>query len=318
VYRAPPTIKAHWNGYLVRAVGNRIYLRPPTETFTAFVIGHLRWQLGEPWLRAEEAKRVTEQHCLVAWFRDWQAIPPPSGTVPGEVFRFRPSGAVRDLGGLADDVYRLMQIGCFPKRLKARLKQRDQFQGVRYEIAIAGAFARLGFAIDWNEKKGAAKQCEFAARHPNGEVIAVEAKSRHRPGALHVPDETSAPPSRADVEALYRQALEQNPKDKPFAIFLDINLPPQPGRVGFEKTWIEDVKMMLNRVLPEPSPLNPDPHTLLCITNMGGHWERDAIASPSEVVVILSKHARFPLKDVSLFERLRRVLGGHSLVDDPA
>jgi hypothetical protein len=115
-----------------------------------------------------------------------------------------------------------------------------------------------------------------------------------------VPSASTGRPPRADIEGLYRDALEQNPNDKPFAIFLDVNLPPDPNRRGLDKEWIQDLKATLDR-FPSPTPVNPDPHALLCVTNLGGYWEENEIANPPEVVVILSRYAAFPLKDASLF-----------------
>jgi hypothetical protein len=51
--------------------------------------------------------------------------------------------------------------------------------------------------------------------------------SRRRPGVLHQPGTMPAPEQlRADVDRLYREALQQDQGKQPFAIFLDVNLPP--------------------------------------------------------------------------------------------
>ena len=314
MFRLPPAFKTSWNNFTARAVGNRVYLRPPTESFEGFLVGHLRWQMGESWCAAAAARPPGARHRLADWFEAWRSAQPPPGTLPGATFRFRPSGAVRDLVGLADDVCRVCHAGGLPKSLKTRLKHREQFQGARYELAVAGCLARLGFTLDWHSERST-KHCEFTARHPSGEVIAVETKSRHRPGVLHVAPTSTAKPQRADVEGLYREAIAQNPNDRPFAIFLDVNLPPEPERVAFDKTWVQDVRAMLDK-LPAPSPCAPDPHALLCVTNLGGYWEQDVLASPPEVLVILSQHARAPLKDVRMFDALRTTLGRYGAADE--
>jgi hypothetical protein len=262
MFRLPPVIKTSWNNLTARAVGNRVYLRPPAESFGEFLVGHLRWQMGESWCAAAAACPPGARHRIADWFEAWRRVQPPPGTLPGATFRFRPSGMVRDLVGLADDVCRVCHAGGLPKSLKTRLKHRDQFQGARYELGVAGCLARLGFTLDWHSERST-KHCEFTARHPSGEVIAVETKSRHRPGVLHV-----AP------------------------------------------TWT-----MLDK-LPTPSPSAPDPHALLCVTNLGAYWERDILASPPEVLVILSQHARFPLKDVRMFDALRTTLGRYGAADE--
>ena len=72
------------------------------------------------------------------------------------------------------------------------------------------------------------KHPEFVARNrQTGEEVAVETKSRRRPGVLNQPG-TVPPPENmgADVDRLYREALGQDMGNHPFAIFLDVNLPP--------------------------------------------------------------------------------------------
>jgi len=134
-----------------------------------------------------------------------------------------------------------------PRALKTRLKHRDQFQGARYELAVAGCLARLGFAIEWHDAK-TAKHCEFTARHPGGDVVAVEAKSRHRPGLPHGAAAPAPAPQGANIEGLYREALSQNPNDRPSAIFLDVNLPPEPALHGLQKSWVQEVRAMLDKL----------------------------------------------------------------------
>ena len=68
--------------------------------------------------------------------------------------------------------------------------------------------------------------------------------------------------------------------------------------------------------LPTPTPSNPDPHALLCITNLGGYWEQDVVANPPEVLVIFSPYARFPLRDPRLFGALRTSLGRYGSADE--
>jgi hypothetical protein len=73
--------------------------------------------------------------------------------------------------------------------VRDRLKTDDQFQWARYELAVAAIFIRSGFDIEWlDQRKGPGKRCEFIATHRlTGEVISVEAKSRHRAGRFSNP-----------------------------------------------------------------------------------------------------------------------------------
>ena len=60
------------------------------------------------------------------------------------------SGEAQELLALADDVSRVLQLeNRLPKKLKARLLNRNEFQGAHYELAIAATFIRTNFKIDW-------------------------------------------------------------------------------------------------------------------------------------------------------------------------
>jgi SEC-C motif len=120
-----------------------------------------------------------------------------------------PSGWVRYLISLAWDVATLIHAGEPPDELIDRLRDLDNFQGDRYELAIAAIFARLDCSIRWLDADPALrsiKHVEFEANHrPTGQTFAVEAKSRHRAGVLHqpgIPDPED--PLRADARAVRR------------------------------------------------------------------------------------------------------------------
>jgi hypothetical protein len=109
---------------------------------------------------------------------------------------------------------------------------------------------------------------EFIARNRRtGEEAAVETKSRHRPGVLHQPG--TLPPAeklRADVDRLYREALRQDPRDRPFVIFLDVNLPPNtdPGEVA---KWQREIVHHWKN--------NEQQIALLGFTNFAWHYRSD-------------------------------------------
>jgi hypothetical protein len=65
-----------------------------------------------------------------------------------------------------------------------RIRLPDQFQGARYELSIAAVFSRAGYEVEWLTARDR-KLPEFIATHQTAKTeIAVEAKSRHRPGVL--------------------------------------------------------------------------------------------------------------------------------------
>ncbi len=230
---APQTIQTVWKAQNKRviAIWNGIYFRPITETFHEFLIEvPLKGTFGEAWYRQETAKQEKDRHVVVGWlhaFRQQGRKHEPDEHKTGDVYAAPATGETTELIALAHDLYMLLKVNRLPEQLVERLRNRDQFQGARYEIAIAAGFVKCGFQIEWIEDR-AGPHPEFVSRNKKtGEEVAVETKSRHRPGALHQPGDL--PPEeelRADVDRLYREALKQDPGGIPFAIFLDVNLPP--------------------------------------------------------------------------------------------
>ena len=56
------------------------------------------------------------------------------------------TGYAQALLQLSFDVFSLRQVGHLTESVIARLRDNKEFQGVRYEIAVAAIFARAGFA----------------------------------------------------------------------------------------------------------------------------------------------------------------------------
>jgi len=93
-----------------------------------------------------------------------EVIENPGNETPDGTFRAFPTGDTLALLTLAFDVYILRQQGNLPSKLLDRLRSKDQFQGARYEIAIAATFVRAGFDVEFLDEK-VQKRGEFIARH---------------------------------------------------------------------------------------------------------------------------------------------------------
>jgi hypothetical protein len=148
--------------------------------------------------------------------------------------------------------------------------------------------------------------CEFYAIHQHTRAkVAVEAKSRRRPGTYHTPVVTdSTVGSACDVEGLYREAVRQNPGDRPFAIFIDVNLPPEPGKYPLQKIWVRDV-MQMTENLPLPSEENPDPVSMTAFTNYSWHFRGIKRAEEGEAIGVFPLHAVYRIGDAATAEALR-------------
>jgi hypothetical protein len=167
------------------------------------------------------------------------------------VMSAEPNGWVSYLLSLASDVATLIHAADLPDSLVRRLRNREQFQGARYEIAVSAIFARLDCAIrflDEDETLHGIKHVEFEATHrPTGQTIAVEAKCRHRAGVLNERGGPAEDPLRGNIRAvrrLFTQATSKVPEDKPYFIFLDVNAPTTPE---IEKRWHEQIQAWMGR-----------------------------------------------------------------------
>jgi hypothetical protein len=196
-----------------------------------------------------------------------------------------------------------------------RLRSRDQYQGARYELAIAAIFARLDCEIRWldsDETLHRTKHVEFEAEHrPTGQTFAVEAKSRHRAGVLNQPGEIDPDdPLRSDarmVRRLFTKAVDKAPENDPYFIFIDINAPR-----AADEAWQADVQRWMNR-LPAPTEEAPDVFNATYITNFSPHYDGDDVSPGSVWLAIIPRFSRTPLA-LDIHDALMQALNAYGAV----
>jgi len=292
-----------WQGRRLWAIGSRVYLdRRPNETYHEFLFVVLRDTLGEEWWTAQTDMPEDEQHYVFTCFQQLRRFKEQhfdaeqvarAGHVSAEL-----NGWVRYLLSLAWDVATLIHAGEPPDELIERLRDRHEYQGARYELAVAAIFARLDCSIRWLDTDLAlrsVKRVEFEATHrPTGQTFAVEAKSRRRAGVLHEPGEPDADePLRRDarmVRRLFVKATEKAPEGMPFFVFIDINAP----RTADDE-WQSDVQRWMNRI-PAPSPEQPDVFNAVYITNFSPQYDRDEPSDGGRWLATISQRPRVAME----------------------
>lgn len=170
---------------------------------------------------------------------------------------------------------------------------------------MAATFARADFDIEFlHDKKH--KHPEFLAKDVSrGIRIAVEAKSRHRPGVLDYPGEIDKPKAlRGDMEDLLNDAFRQAPGDCPFMIFVDLNVPPVRGIPLQERAWFQDVRAFMES-LEEPTSNKPEDFNALFLMSFPFHWQGTNPATLEPTLHIIPLHARHSLPG----EVMARVVG---------
>jgi hypothetical protein len=318
----PQIFAAQLGEFGVRTFGNKLIPRPKGEHIQEFIVHALRWKLGEAWYKEQETKSLEKRHVIMRWINARFEFLKEMGAFNFSTKdRVRPSGEVMELMSLAADMYYLDLVHALPKDILARLRHYDSFQGARYEIAVAAALVRVGFDIKWikpHKQRTGQKFCEFNATHKvSKETIAIEAKSRKREGTYHydgtMPDFSCV---KADIFRLYNDALTHNPGDKPFGIFIDINVPHQPKIPTPDKNWVSDLFRKFGE--EGESVLGNTPPSFLTITNLGWHYDGKSPATWGDFILTPSSDVPFPLKENLTFEAIFRALNEFGSVPDEA
>jgi hypothetical protein len=298
-----PEIDAIWKGRRVRAVRNRVHFRPSNETKHEFFVYVLLQTLGEQWGKVQSALASEERHVIAKWVDALDALRRGGAAIDKRqevegVYSATPTGELWPLICLAYDVYTLLHHGFLSSTdpIVKRLRHPDQFQGARYELAVAAVFARAGYAIDWITETDR-RRPEFIARHAgSGTEIAVEAKSRHRPGVLgRSGDAPFVDAVKVDVRNLLDAALEKEVDGRPFVVCIDLNLPER-GERSFED-WMRELHEAALEHLGPASEENPDPFSAIFFTNYSWHWAGDQPAGQASSFAVLARHTPQPLPD---------------------
>jgi hypothetical protein len=230
-----------------------------------------------------------------------------------EQFSVDASGEVADLCTLAHDVFHLANAETFNTKIRKRLLDKKAFHGACYEIAVAALLMRAGLRVEfvYDQEK---KHHDFQAYDlTTGTMLAVEAKSRHRAGTVHEPGPVEPDRiTRGDIASLIDQALEQNPGGRPFVIFVDLNVPRDPGVAVEKRAWFQDVWTDMQS-LGEATDKKRDDFSAIFITNFSHHWSGPAISAGAEYLHIVSHRAHYPLPD-DLVGRMMAAVQNYSFV----
>ena len=124
----------------------------------------------------------------------------------------------------------------------------------------------------------------IATHRATGLQVAVEAKSRHRPGVLGFkgPPSLRAPAvaeHRARMRGLLVDALKKEP-GRPFVVFLDVNLPGSDGPAE-APSWIREIE---EKTLPRLSRTERERMNLAIFTSIPFHYASPDGPIPSSIV----------------------------------
>lgn len=219
-----------WGRKLVTA-GSKIYTskdgRRPWRYVADFLADYVPGLFGETWFEAEQAKPESERHPVFQWRTEaMNYMLRQPRAADGSHFG-PPNGFMAAYMAFAFNLFIIEDNSRFDDDLLQRVKHKQQFQGARHEVFAEATCLRAGFSIEHeNERDGTSRHAEFTARHSEtGQLISVEAKSKHREGVLGQPGN---PRSHEKLSLrfgkLLNDAIAKNPKH-PLVVFIDTNLP---------------------------------------------------------------------------------------------
>jgi hypothetical protein len=267
-------ISLDFQGYKAVAVGNQLILSKNWKTFHDFLFDYIKKVLGSEWGNAELKKPFGERHIILQWYNALCNFQKKHFEKAGGIYSVICTGTVGAYLSLEYDLYVLRHHSLLQQHLINRLKNKQQFQGARYEIYVTSSFIKAGFNIAFeNESDKSKSHCEFIATYTKSrEKYSVEAKSRHRPGFLGYSGDQIQNHDKIKLRIgnLINEALRKE-ADHTRIIFIDINMPPKEGIV-FKKPWFRTLLSKLNEIECKGIDGNNCPPAYIFFTNHPYHY----------------------------------------------
>lgn len=277
-------------GWRIVAVDEIYYALDLTVTVHDFLLNLMRNILGAEWGIAELEKPYTDRHPILQWHDDnatfWcqRRKDIPNG-IP---IRVRPTGRMSALYSTAYDLFTVANNKLLDHKLLHRIRNKDQFQGARYELYVRAFLLRAGFNIVLeDEAPRDERHFELTATSKrSGCSFSVEAKSRGRAGRLGRPGQAESEESlQLDFGHLLSDALAKPARDERL-VFIDVNLPPSdPGQTV--PSWFKRMDTIVSA--KESLKLEGGarlPACYLILTNHPYHYGDSETEAPNARVVI--------------------------------
>ena len=219
-------IAAELNEFRFVASGKKLIYSKTWKVFPDFLNQYLHGLLGNGWGEIQIKRPLEDQHPAVQW-RTLNALAfHNKAPEHDDGLHESDTGAVNAWFRMAYDLYLVEHNAELQKILVRRLRNPTSFQGARFEAAVAAIMLASGYDLRYAGEKGPGKHPEFYGTHKqNGAVLAVEAKSRHRPGIMGF-EVKGKPviPKTFDIAKLLRAAVEKDTPE-PLLIFIELNSP---------------------------------------------------------------------------------------------
>lgn len=304
--KVPPTIFTNHGNYKFIAVGNTIISSDKWKTFPDFLYGYFWHILGSEWYKNESQKPYEDQNEMLKWYNKANEF--SSKQIPNDdgIIFVNPNGMMAAYTLLAYDLYTVLRSNLKIDSLVERLKNKNLFQGARYELFCLAACIRGGFEIILeNEKDPSKKHVEFVIYDKDNNVkLSVEAKSKHRSGVLGYPgDKIDDDKVRiGNITSLINNAILKD-SSRPLVIFIEFNLPPQYAEYYIGGKSTKKVMDIFNNV--KKTSENKDIFNLAILTNHPHHYGKDDAIDPEKMYsLVYSLNPVHPIKNKNVFDKL--------------
>jgi hypothetical protein len=272
--RPPITLKAF--GKRLITVGGTIYGDAKWKYFYDFLRDYVPIVFGGEWVNSENTASEERRHLVTQWRVESTQYMYSQPLQPDGSRKAPPSGAMAALMAFSYDLYIVADNGGLDDALLHRLKNREHFQGARHELFAEATCLRAGFSIEHeNEKDGTRRHAEFIARHKaTGQLLSVEAKSKHRAGVLAVPgDRESQDRPSLRFGTLINDAVRKAPPH-PLVIFLDTNLHSRAADRLYSRQPDNSPSRLMNSLLERVTREHGgnDPYAMVVFTNHPHHY----------------------------------------------
>lgn len=260
----------------------------PAEFLLSFLIS----TLDKAWLQSESQKRLP--HEIIIWYKFG------SSNIDPDVKEkwYKPNGKAYAILHFSYDLYVLQHNHKLESRLLERIKNKEGFNGARYEAFVFSTLIRAGLKLTYlDETSGKnGKVTECIAEDITGEKVFVEAKTRNVRNVLGASDGN---PNKLNLYRNIRLAIEKKP-DGPYVIFVDTNFPELSVMVDHEKIKkIQEVFRRIEKEFPNDLP------NLFCITNIPFHYGSDTeVPANSAYGFIIPQSPRFQLKKNEILDKI--------------
>ena len=264
-----PIVSTEAFGRRFVAVNKRLMYSSHWRTFHDFLFEYIKSAMGREWGAVELEKPLEQQHPIFHWCHRLTAFIQSYPKTPGVVNSGPLTGAVAAYLHLAYDLYSLEHNAELQKKLIARLRNRENFPGARYEVFVAATLIRAGFDIEFeNEDDRSTSHCEFTATfRKTGMQFSVECKRKE-------PNPDTGEVSLAKIGGLLTAALMKTALHERI-VFLDLNVPDEPVELGEIPGFVRFVRGRLRKLEANVANGGKLPSAYIVLTNRPHHYHLD-------------------------------------------